>query len=163
MTSWWRTDVSFAIGLCDVATAGKVKITVKGPLFSTARRTAALAALKPRILDSVTKNALKSVSGILARRIKHPTPYYQLLIRQDVISDSRWQVTDGGGFGGVVYNYWLEGTGSRNYPVTKFKGYHAWKLSYERVSRRAPKLAQTQVGRIVRRLGGRVTVAGEAE
>lgn len=138
----------------------EMKIKVKGPLFNTTRRVAALSTMRTRILDSVTKSAHKSVIGILQARIKNPTPYYWTQIRVDGTYVDRWRVTDGGH---VVYNHWLEGTGSRNYPVTKFKGYHAWQLTYERVSRRAGKLAQTQVGRTVKRLGGHVTMAGEAE
>lgn len=33
----------------------------------------------------------------------------------------------------VIYGPWLNGTGSRNYPVTRFKGYRAWDKAHRGV------------------------------
>jgi hypothetical protein len=96
----------------------RVKVKIRGPIFSAVRREAILVRMRKNILTSITKNAYGGVTRILARRIKNPTPIYQTQIIVDDISDSLWKVTDQGL---VVYNYWLEGIGSRNFPVTSFR------------------------------------------
>jgi hypothetical protein len=132
-------------------------VRLKGPLFDF-RRDAALVAMKREILESITGYAFRAVSRILKQKIRKPTPIYQTLIHVESYRDANaWSVTD---IGGVVYNHWLEGTGSRNYPVTKFKGYHAFSRAYALTERRAGSLAQVKVGKAVRKLGGKVTKDG---
>jgi hypothetical protein len=138
---------------------GKSGVRLKGPLFDTARRNAAIVPLKREILEAITGYAHKAVARILKQKIKKPTPIYQDLITvSSVNDDGSWRVTD---LGGVVYNHWLEGTGSRNFPVTRFKGYHAFERAYALTEKRAGKLAQAKVGKAVRRLGGTVTTGGD--
>ncbi|MGV9803926.1 hypothetical protein ACWDTP_38425, partial [Mycobacterium sp. NPDC003449] len=54
--------------------------------------------------------------------------------------------------GGVVYGPWLEGTGSRNAPVTRFRGYATFRRVKAMIDRRAPGIAQ----RLLRRYIGRM-------
>lgn len=68
------------------------------------------------------------------RSFKHETGAYTSRIHVTMDRGSH-VITDGG----VVYGPWLEGTGSRNAPVTRFRGYHnaeevAAKLQEEAVS-----------------------------
>lgn len=136
-------------------------VRLKGPLFDTARRNDALVPMKRIILESITNYAFKAVSRILKQKIRNPTPVYQELITVSSLGESdAWRVTD---LGGVVYNHWLEGTGSRNFPVTKFKGYHAFQRAYELTEKRAGKMAQVKVGQVVRKLGGKSVTAGGGE
>lgn len=102
-------------------------------------------------MRAVSEYAFQAVHGILATSLKNPTPVYQTTIIIDNRIDDRWEVTDQGA---VVYNRWLEGTGSRNYPVTRFRGYHAFERAHEMTQRQAGKLAQVEIGRTVRKLGG---------
>lgn len=51
--------------------------------------------------------------------IRHPTPYYETQVHVEG-DEVRKSVNDRG----IVYGPWLEGTGSRNSPVTRFPGYH---------------------------------------
>lgn len=90
----------------------------------------------------VGAQASSEVHLILDRRIKKPTPYYETQIvteRQanDVVVHDR----------GIKYGPWLEGVGSRNYPVTRFKGYHAFRL--------ATLAMNGKVGGLVREVAGR--------
>lgn len=117
-----------------------------------------MAKLKHNILSAITKNVYGNVTRILRQKIKNPTPVYQEDIILDDKEDDRWRVTDQGL---VIYNYWLEGEGSRNFPVTKFKGYHAFGRAYELAQKRAMKLAQTQVTKAVRNLGGTTRTGGD--
>ncbi len=127
------------------------RVNLKGSFFNAGIRKTAMRAMRVGILKSVTQFAFESVSSILAANIKNPTPIYQTLITIDGRLGDRWRVTDQGG---VVYNYWLEGTGSRNFPVTSFRGYHAFQRAYEMTQRRAGAMAQIEVNRTIRRLGG---------
>jgi hypothetical protein len=133
-------------------------VRLKGPLFDV-RRVEALMPMRTDILEAITGYAHKAVARILKQKIRKPTPVYQLLITTTSLGDGdAWRVTD---LGAVVYNHWLEGTGSRNFPVTRFKGYHAFGRAYALTEKRAGRLAQAKVGKAVRKLGGKVTTGGD--
>lgn len=128
---------------------GRVKL--KGPIFSAPKRAEVMNSMRAGIKRSISEHAWRTVMGILATDIRNPTPIYQTHIIIDNRQDDAWQVTDQGL---VPYNYWLEGTGSRNFPVTRFKGYHAFQRAYEATLARSGTLAGVEVGKAVRRLGG---------
>jgi hypothetical protein len=88
------------------------------------------------IADSAKDTWLKNLHGSL----RHQTPFYTTKIRKMPLSATRYMITDGG----VVYGHWLEGTGSRNSPVTIFPGYHA--------QERAEAEVQQKRGNIGRRI-----------
>ena len=95
----------------------------------------------------VARHAEDLVQQRLGRVLRHPTGYYQSRISVDrgrggyVVSD-----------GGVVYGPWLEGTGSRNSPVTRFPGYSTF--------RRTKALVDRDAGRIARQLLDRYQARG---
>lgn len=64
------------------------------------------------------------------------TPYYRLQneARRD---PPGWKIWDRG----VIYGPWLEGTGSRNFPKTRFKGYATYRRMYQVINRRAGVIA----------------------
>jgi hypothetical protein len=53
----------------------------------------------------------------------------------------------------VVYGPWLEGTSKRN-RSTRFKGYHLWRLTRQRVQERAPEIAQAKIPELIAKLDG---------
>lgn len=57
--------------------------------------------------------------NFLDSRIRHQTPYYTTRIATKRIAWNKYKVHDNG----IVYGHWLEGTGSKNAPVTIFPGY----------------------------------------
>lgn len=68
--------------------------------------------------------------------LKTQTPYYRLQI--DVRRHrGGYEVWDKG----VVYGPWLEGTGSRNAPVTRFRGYQTFRRTKPLVDRDAQRIA----------------------
>lgn len=81
---------------------------------------------------TVGQQALADVHSILDASIQNPTPYYETQIKMErggvegletVESDvTPVAVHDRG----VIYGHWLEGDGSRNAPVTSFRGYRAF-------------------------------------
>jgi hypothetical protein len=73
------------------------------------------------------------------------TPYYAVHARlrkfphQDIVDDQQ-----------IVYGYWLEGIGSRNFPVTRFKGYRAMGRAFGLVKAHAVDIFTRAMGRHVR-------------
>jgi hypothetical protein len=55
---------------------------------------------------------------------------------------------------GMIYNYWLEGHGSRNAPVTRFAGYHAAQHGAARADARAGELVDPIPARFMAGMGG---------
>ena len=43
---------------------------------------------------------------------------------------------------GIIYGWWLEGIGSRNFPVTRFRGYFSFKRAAATLRVQAPKIAE---------------------
>jgi hypothetical protein len=73
----------------------------------------------------------------LHKVLKIETPYYRLQneARED---PPGWKIWDRG----VIYGPWLEGVGSRNFPVTRFKGYATYRRTFQQIDRRAGVIAQ---------------------
>lgn len=80
----------------------------------------------------------------LDRVLKTQTPYYT----------TRIEVVDGNKIwdNRVVYGPWLAGIGSRNYPVTRFKGYDHWIQTRHILNERKRGIGE----RLLRRYTGRM-------
>lgn len=70
--------------------------------------------------------------------LRHPTGYYTSHIDTRPLSPTKYEVHDSG----VVYGHWLEGTGSRNSPVTIFPGYHTFAVVREQLKRKRGNVAR---------------------
>ena len=82
--------------------------------------------------------------GELDRVLRTQTPYYATrieVINGNTVWDNR-----------VVYGPWLAGIGSRNYPVTKFKGYDHWIVTRDKLNARKQGIGE----RLLRRYVGRM-------
>lgn len=86
------------------------------------------------------------VSGFNAH-IRHQTPIYVPGIHVEQRGDA-YAVTDRG----QVYNYWLEGEGSRNFPVTSFRGYYVWRDVGAMVPSLFHRVLDRTIGALARRL-----------
>lgn len=101
------------------------------------------------IEEEVHAHVNADVHAILNARIKHPTPYYETQIVTEraggglVVHDS-----------GVIYGPWLEGTGSRNAPVTRFKGYHAFRDAEAAVVARLGMIIEPIMRKWIARMNG---------
>lgn len=78
----------------------------------------------------------------LRQVLKNPTGYFQSRITVER-SRGGYVVTDGG----VIYGHWLEGTGSRNYPVTRFRGYSTFRRVKPLVDRDANRIGRELLNR----------------
>lgn len=95
-----------------------VTVTVSGPLFD-GRDHAILDAMCDAISYEVAREGQAIVLLNCDTSFKTQTPYYGTKIR---VSDAGLHAQDVDD-SGAIYGPWLEGVGSRNFPVTRFKGY----------------------------------------
>lgn len=100
-----------------------IDVTTSGPFFDGR----ALRALREFVDEAPYEIAGEGVTtwlSIYRPQVKNPTPYYEYLVHREKVTYGESHVWDGGQ---VRYGPWLEGTGSRNSPVTRFKGYASMK------------------------------------
>lgn len=122
------------------------RVDLDGPLFD-GRAPRALDDIAEAVGDAVADQGFKDIHFTLARVLRHPTGYYQSQIRDraigsaHVLYDSR-----------VIYGPWLEGTGSRNAPVTRFTGYFTFRRVAQHLGKKGPQIAEGAVRRNLWRL-----------
>lgn len=111
------------------------RLARRGPLFD-GRTSAALHKYHDEVSLRIAEEGEKLIRQRLHVVLKHPTGYYESKISVDR-AGAGYRVSDGG----VIYGPWLEGTGSRNSPVTKFPGYATFRRTKPLVDRRAREVA----------------------
>lgn len=119
--------------------------TVRGAIFDHPE------VLTDRFLDqakaAIAQAGENLVSARLAHVLKNPTGYYESRIRTDrsmddyVVHDSR-----------VVYGPWLEGTGSMNFPVTRFPGYRTFRIVRQQLEAHIDRIINKEVRLYLRSL-----------
>ena len=125
----------------------RVNVNSRGPMVD-GRAQRALSEYTDQVDYAVANEAENLVRAHLARSIQKRTPYYETRIGVERSSRGGYEVNDGG----VVYGTWLEGTSSRNYPVTRFRGYRAFSRARARVQQIAPAIARRILPRYTRRM-----------
>jgi hypothetical protein len=110
-----------------------------GPLFD-GRASAAAYLWTKDIEDHVSQDIVNRIHRRLKTVLQNPTGYYESMIHTEKHLDDV-VVTDDP----VVYGPWLEGVGSRNYPVTRFKGYGTFRLVARQMDRQMGMVAETRL------------------
>lgn len=82
--------------------------------------------------------------------LQHPTGFYESTIHMDPVSEDGVIVHDDG----VIYNYWLEGYGRRNFPVTRFEGYRSAERAAIEAKARMEELVNRIPGEFLAAMGG---------
>lgn len=121
---------------------------LSGPLFDGA----ASAAVRDMVRDiehEVADQGQNMVVGRLIQVIRQPTPYYWTQIEQ-INRRGGIEITGES----VIYHWWLEGVGSRNFPVTRFRGYRTFEIIARALDARAESIAEPVARRYMPRLGG---------
>lgn len=124
-----------------------VDVDISGPLFRPGYPERVVAEYRDEVTLKVAGVGQSILHEHLHRLLRHPTGYYQshIAIKRfaaaAVIHDSR-----------VIYGWWLAGVGSRNFPVTKFKGYKHWPLTHQELEAKTPTIANHVLHQYVRRL-----------
>lgn len=112
-----------------------IRLRETGALFSGPRTNMLLRRYADDCEREVAEYALNLVHFNLASSLKNPTGRYQSQVQIRHVGGDP-EVSDGG----MIYGPWLVGVGSRNFPVTRFRGYSSF--------RRARQIADRDAGRI---------------
>lgn len=126
-----------------------VSVTAYGPLFNGKLLNALDQAIDEAEENIATEGANHLKGDLGVPPFKSPTGWYASHITQKRLG-SRWVIWDTG----VIYGPWLAGTGSRNYPVTRFRGYRHWQRLIAYVNRIAKPETEKVVARAIARAGG---------
>lgn len=125
----------------------RVNVNSNGPMFN-GQAVRALHEYTDQVDYAVANEAENLVRARLRQKIRKRTPYYETRIGVERSSRGGYEVTDHG----VIYGHWLNGTGSRNYPATRFRGYQAFSRARARVRQIAPGIARRILPRYTRRM-----------
>lgn len=125
----------------------RVDVDLDGPIFSATRAHAITEGACEEIQEDVADEAYGMVKSEFHRTFRNPTGYYESRVHIEKEPGAH-VITDGG----VVYGPWLEGIGSRNAPVTRFKGYANFRRTARKVETKAHAIAQRIVTVHSRRL-----------
>lgn len=110
-------------------------VEVSGPFFQPGADIVTAAYVR-RAEERVAEAAETRVNTLEHVYFKKPTGYYERHTTTRAMADYHL-VTDSG----VIYGPWLEGEGSRNFPVTRFKGYAIFRTVAQSMDRRAVQVA----------------------
>jgi len=120
---------------------------IRGPLFDGTAEVV-ISDLCKEIEKDVAREGVNVVRTRLGQVLKKQTPFYITKI-EDVPHAGHMKVTGES----VIYHWWLEGKGSRNFPVTRFKGYRTFEISTELLRARAEGIANKTAEPFMRKLG----------
>lgn len=133
--------------------AGNGLVQLSGPLYD-GRAPMMMDDYMRANMDLIGTLAVDIVRGELDVVLQNPTGYYRSQIqaasRTNAASTFDVVVHDQG----VIYGPWLAGTGTRNYPATRFKGYAHWRKSAQRIGELAQRTTVGTIRQLVRKLNG---------
>ena len=95
------------------------------------------------IVRSELDVVLRNPTGFYRSQISSATRFNRVATHDVVVHDS-----------GVIYGPWLAGTGSRNAPATRFRGYTHWRKAAQRIEKLAKQTTVATLRQLVRKLGG---------
>jgi hypothetical protein len=121
-----------------------IEVREHGPIFD-GRAQRALDDAVHAIVEEVARVGKNDVLARLGRVIRNPTPYYETRIRTDKVTADRWLINDGPST--FKYGPWLEGTGSRNAPRTRFAGYHTFAIVARQLDAKATSIGDRVIAR----------------
>jgi len=123
-------------------------VELSGPLFNGVAANVVRDMVRD-VEQALADQGQNMVLGRLIQVIRKPTPYYWTQIEQ-IHRRGGIEVTGES----VIYHWWLEGVGSRNFPVTRFKGYRSFEITTRALDARAESVAEPVVRAHLPKLGG---------
>lgn len=115
---------------------------VSGPFFAPGAGTVVNAYIHAA-QDAIAHRTEARVHMLQHVYFKRPTGYYERhIINRDMGFQHLIHDSD------VIYGYWLEGIGSRNYPATRFKGYSIMRKVTRSMQDRAVPIAMPYMNRL---------------
>ena len=113
-----------------------ITIVRSGPLFD-GRADRKLEQMGDEIERRVAIIGASMVRTELSHVLKTETPYYRPQ-NEARKSPPDWKIWDSN----VIYGNWLEGTGGRNFPKTRVKGYATYRRTFPLIEQRAQVIAE---------------------
>lgn len=123
----------------------RVDVDVRGPLFD-GRTDAAISAGASDAVWEIAKVGRGMLGVEFLWTFKNPTGYYESQTIAERVTPELAIIHDSD----VVYGPWLEGIGSRNYPVTSFKGYSNWRRVRNMLAKAAKPIAEKAIANRLR-------------
>jgi hypothetical protein len=120
------------------------RIHTQGPIFD-ARAERIFADFSEDLEEEGAEWALADIRRTFHTRFKQPTGYYESHVH--ISNTALGTAVEDGGANGPVYGPWLEGVGSRNAPVTRFRGYHAFRSAANRLQQRIENMGERLMNR----------------
>lgn len=127
-----------------------VKVTATGPLFTPGAVGKVLDEIRDDIAGRIGAEGKRRVIAVLDGSLRRPTGAYRSRVTLYGPVAGQARVHDDRG----IYGPWLNGTGSRNYPATRFRGYGHFTKTQQVLERAARPLAQQVVSEHLGKLGG---------
>jgi hypothetical protein len=124
-----------------------IEIRMTGPLFD-GRAERAIQDFCEAARDDIAEFGEQVALAEMGAVFKHPSGYYESQVKTTVVTPEIARVDDSG----VVYGPWLAGVGSRNFPVTRFKGYDHWRKAKQAVQDRGHQIAEQTLNRHIGRM-----------
>jgi hypothetical protein len=125
-----------------------VTVDTSGPLWD-GRADKALDDFLEEAVWEITKEGRGDLGVRFITHFKKPTGNYESHVEAQHLDNHGW-IHDNM----IIYGPWLEGVGSRNYPVTKFKGYWSFKTVAAELQDKAVPIAERVLPRFLARMGG---------
>lgn len=126
-----------------------IDIVMSGPLFD-GRAARAMQDAADDAREQIAEFGEEVALARMGQYFQHPTGYYESRVTTTRVTGDTSRVHDQG----VIYGPWLAGVGSRNYPVTRFRGYSHWREAKQLVAARGPVIADRAVQRRLPEMGG---------
>ncbi|SEO83487.1 hypothetical protein [Actinacidiphila rubida] len=123
-----------------------INVVLKGPIVE-GRGLIGTERLTLVALAEVADYAFHEVQMELIHVLQNPTGYYESRIVKERAGFNAYSINDSN----VIYGPWLEGIGSRNFPVTKFKGYGTFRRVRNRIAQKSGAIGEAAVAR---KIGG---------
>jgi hypothetical protein len=121
----------------------RVDIDTHGPIFVPGLPEAVMKRGVREVEEKVAEEGARMVRSNLNKVLRNQTGHYRSRVKAErgVIHDSR-----------MIYGPWLEGTGSRNSPKTRFPGYATFRRTTGEIQARSGQIGDRAIAPYVRRL-----------
>ncbi len=128
-----------------------VNIDTSGPIFD-GRFQQAVDDFTDEAVWAITKVGRGDLGVRFIKHFKEPTGYYESQVEavRGAVHTFRSHIHDNQ----VVYGPWLEGVGSRNFPVTRFRGYFSFRSVAGELQQKAASIAESALPPFLARMRG---------
>jgi hypothetical protein len=123
-------------------------VEFKGPFFDSAEWDSYMRDFMEDMTMDVADQGTRELRTAMFATFKVPTGRYERTVKASPLSFGSSKI-DGEG---TVYAWWLEGIGSRNFPVTVFKGYHLFEKETAKLNRGILKYVESDLRRFIDRV-----------